>query len=279
MWSRSLACNQQSLRSPGAKNLVRVGQVRQEEWQFFRPASFYAARTRNVTRELCVFDQRCPTSLRPLKRRISVAISVNAIANQPTPDEALQLLVSGNNAFVADQPLTSDLSRERRLALAEGQQPFATLVGCSDSRVGPEQLFGAGLGELFIVRTAGNNVDTAGMGSIEYSVVVLKVPLIVVLGHEKCGAVAAAADVVTKDARFPGSIARMIEPIVPAVLAARRNVGEAQLVDAAVEENVRRMVERLQKFSEPMLIEPQERGKLKVVGAVYELATGRVRWL
>jgi carbonic anhydrase len=208
-----------------------------------------------------------------------LATSVSALAKQPTPDEALQRLVSGNDAFVADQPLPSDLSRERRLALADGQQPFATLVGCSDSRVGPEQLFGSGLGELFIVRTAGNNVDTAGMGSIEYSVAVLKVPLIVVLGHEKCGAVAAAADVVTKDARFPGSIARMIEPIVPAVLAAQRNVGEDKLVDTAVEENVRRMVERLQKFSEPMLLEPQERGELKVVGAVYELATGRVRWL
>lgn len=208
-----------------------------------------------------------------------MATSLTTLSKQPTPDEALQRLVSGNDAFVADQPLPSDLSRERRLALAEGQEPFATLVGCSDSRVGPELLFGAGLGELFIVRTAGNNVDTAGMGSIEYSVAVLKVPLIVVLGHEKCGAVAAAADVVTKDARFPGSIARMIEPIVPAVLAAQRNVGAEKLVDMAVEENVRRMVERLQKFSEPMLLEPQERGELKVVGAVYELATGRVRWL
>lgn len=203
----------------------------------------------------------------------------DAPAAQPSPDEALQRLVNGNEAFVADRPLASDISRGRRLALAEGQQPFATLVGCSDSRVGPEQLFGAGLGELFIVRTAGNNVDAAGMGSIEYSVSVLKVPLIVVLGHEKCGAVAAAADVVTKDARFPGSINRMIEPIIPAVLAAQRKVAEAELVDTAVEENVLRMVERLKTFSEPMLLDPQERGELKVVGAVYELATGRVRWL
>lgn len=205
--------------------------------------------------------------------------SVSALPKQPTPEDALQRLVSGNDAFVADHPFSSDLSRKRRLELAEGQQPFATLVGCSDSRVGPEQLFGAGLGELFIVRSAGNNVDTAGMGSIEYSVAVLKVPLIVVLGHEKCGAVAAAVDVVTNDTRFPGSIGRMIEPIVPAVLAAQRNSGDDQLFDHAVEENVRRMVERLQKFSEPMLLEPQERGELKVVGAVYELATGRVRWL
>lgn len=205
--------------------------------------------------------------------------SANDPAVQPSPEEALNRLIEGNAAFVADRPKVPDISRERRLALAQGQQPFATLVGCSDSRVGPEQLFGAGLGELFIVRTAGNNVDTAGMGSIEYSVTVLKVPLIVVLGHEKCGAVAAATDVVTKDVRFAGSIGRMIEPIIPAVIAAQRSGPDENLVERAVEENVRRMVERLQQFSEPMLIDPQHRGTLKVVGAVYELATGQVRWL
>jgi len=205
--------------------------------------------------------------------------STAVTASQPSPDEALRRLMEGNAAFVADQPKLPDISRERRLELAEGQQPFATLVGCSDSRVGPEQLFGAGLGELFIVRTAGNNVDTAGMGSIEYSVTVLKVPLIVVLGHEKCGAVAAATEVVTKDVRFPGSIGRMIEPIVPAVIAAQRNSDDDNLVDRAVEENVRRMVERLNQFSEPMLLDPQRRGELKVVGAVYKLATGEVHWL
>ncbi|AXB75972.1 carbonic anhydrase [Novosphingobium sp. P6W] len=205
--------------------------------------------------------------------------SNDGLPAQPTPQEALKRLVDGNASFVADQPSEPDLSRDRRLTLAQGQEPFATLVGCSDSRVGPEQLFGAGLGELFIVRTAGNNVDTAGMGSIEYSVAVLKVPLVVVLGHDKCGAVAAATDVVTKDTRFPGSIGRMIEPIIPAVLAARREVGDENLVDTAVEENVRRMVERLQTYAEPMLLEPQERGELLVVGAVYELATGRVRWI
>jgi carbonic anhydrase len=165
----------------------------------------------------------------------------NAVsAQQPSPEEALNRLIEGNAAFVADRPKLPDISRERRLALAQGQQPFATLVGCSDSRVGPEQLFGAGLGELFIVRTAGNNVDTAGMGSIEYSVTVLKVPLIVVLGHEKCGAVAAATDVVTKDIRFPGSIGRMIEPIIPAVIAAQRSSADGDLVEHAVEENVRK---------------------------------------
>lgn len=201
------------------------------------------------------------------------------MSGQPTPAEALQRLKDGNAAFIADHPVNADTSRQRRLELAQGQQPFATLVGCSDSRVGPEQLFGAGLGELFIVRSAGNNVDTAGMGSIEYSVMALKVPLIVVLGHEKCGAVAAATQVVTDDARFPGSIGRMIEPIVPAVLAAQRDGGDGDLVERSVEENVRRMVDRLRTASEPMLIDPQEQGTLKVVGAVYGLATGEVRWL
>ena len=199
--------------------------------------------------------------------------------DQPTPEVALQRLIDGNAAFVEDRPVRPDMSRERRLELAHGQQPFATLVGCSDSRVGPEQLFGAGLGELFIVRTAGNNVDTAGMGSIEYSVTALKVPLIVVLGHEKCGAVAAATPVVTDDVRVPGSIGRMIEPIIPAVIAANRDIGDGDLVSRAVEENVRRMVERLQTYSEPMLLEPQRAGALKVVGAVYRLATGKVDWL
>jgi carbonic anhydrase len=198
-------------------------------------------------------------------------------AGRLNPDQALQRLRDGNAAFVADRPMGADLSRQRRLALAQGQEPFATLVGCSDSRVGPEQLFGAGLGELFIVRTAGNNIDTAGMGSIEYSVGVLGVPLIVVLGHEKCGAVAAAAEVVTKDTRFPGSIGRMVEPIVPSVLVAQKRGGD--LVETAIEENVRRVVQRLTEESEPMLLDPIRTGRLKVVGAVYALSTGAVRFL
>ena len=195
------------------------------------------------------------------------------------PDTALARLKEGNRRFVADLPPLSDMSRERRLSLAKGQKPFATLVGCSDSRVGPEQLFGAGLGELFIVRSAGNNLDTAGLGSVEFSVAVLGVPLIVVLGHEACGAVSAAAAVVREDRRFPGAIGRMIEPIVPAVLAAQRDGGDDNLVERAIEENVRRVVERLHDYSEPMIMEPLASGKLKIVGAVYNLASGAIRWL
>jgi carbonic anhydrase len=196
---------------------------------------------------------------------------------QPTPDEALQRLKDGNARFTHDEAYDADLSRDRRMELAKGQRPFATLVGCSDSRVGPEQLFGVGLGDLFIVRSAGNNIDIAGTGSVEYSVIALDVPLIVVLGHEACGAVIAATEVVTEDKRFPGSIPAMIAPIIPAVLAAQRDHAE-NLVEASVEENVRRVVDRLQN-GEAVLQQALERGKLKVVGAVYSLSTGEVRWL
>lgn len=196
---------------------------------------------------------------------------------QPTPDEALQRLKDGNARFTADERYDADLSRDRRLELAKGQNPFATLVGCSDSRVGPEQLFGVGLGDLFIVRSAGNNIDIAGTGSVEYSVIALNVPLIVVLGHEACGAVVAATQVVTDDKRFPGSIPAMIAPIIPAVLAAQRGEPD-NLVEASVEENVRRVVERL-RTGEAVLQDALEQGRLKVVGAVYSLSTGEVRWL
>ncbi|MEQ1548983.1 MAG: carbonic anhydrase [Chakrabartia sp.] len=196
---------------------------------------------------------------------------------QISADEALMRLRTGNQRYVADDPIQPDISRERRLAVARAQFPFATLVGCSDSRVGPEQLFGVGLGDLFIVRTAGNNVGTNGMGSIEFSVAQLGVPLIVVLGHERCGAVGAAVKVVTDDLQMAGSMGKMIEPIIPAVLHAQRTLPEyGDLLDAAVRENVRRMVRRLRTASEPMLMEPQASGRLKVVGAYYDLDTGSV---
>lgn len=196
---------------------------------------------------------------------------------QLTANEALTRLFEGNMRFVADEPFPGDISRHRRLAVARAQFPFATLVGCSDSRVGPEQLFGVGLGDLFIVRTAGNNVGTHGMGSIEFSVAQLGVPLVVVLGHERCGAVGSAVKVVTDDLQLSGSMGKMIEPIIPAVLHAQRSLPEdGDLLDASVRENVRRMVRRLRTASEPLLMEPQRTGKLKVVGAYYDLDTGTV---
>jgi carbonic anhydrase len=143
--------------------------------------------------------------------------------------------------------------------------------------VSPELLFGRGLGDLFIVRNAGNVVDLAAMGSIEYGVAVLGAPLVVVLGHERCGAVQAAVAVVEQDATFPGSIGQMIEPILPAVLRARRE-GEADLVERSVKYNVRRVVDRL-RMTEQMLLAPQEAGRLRIVGAYYDLDNGNVEFM
>lgn len=196
---------------------------------------------------------------------------------RPSAAQALEILKRGNRDFLAGKTVAADADGKQRLALARGQQPFAILVSCSDSRVPPEVLFGRGLGQLFIIRNAGNTVDTAAMGSIEYAVAVLKVPLIVVMGHERCGAVQAAVDVVEKNATFPGSIGRMIEPIVPAVLKARA-AGSSDIADASVKENVMRTVTRLRTASEPMILDPYKAGTLKIVGARYDLDDGRVEF-
>lgn len=193
-------------------------------------------------------------------------------------DEALATLKDGNAKFLTDSPLRAVQRHERRLEIARGQTPFAALVACSDSRVPPEVLFGRGLGELFIVRNAGNTVDTVALGSIEYAVAVLGVPLIVVLGHERCGAVEAALSVVGKNTIFPGRLNQMIEPILPAALFARSGGAKGEdLLDAAVRENVKRVVTRL-RSSDAVLVEPIRAGRVKVVGARYDLDDGAVEF-
>lgn len=203
-------------------------------------------------------------------------------ATNLTAEHALQILKDGNARFMADKPEPIVQGKERRLALARSQTPIAVLVSCSDSRVPPELLFGRGLGELFIVRNAGNTVDTVALGSIEYAVAKLGVPLVVVMGHERCGAVEAAVSVVEKQAQFPGSIGPMVEPIIPAVLRAKALLTDKKytpdtLLDASVRENVKRVVARLQE-SEPILVEPLRAKKLMVVGARYDLDDGRVEF-
>lgn len=202
--------------------------------------------------------------------------------NSISPDQALNMLKAGNQKFLNDSRVsgtTSALTQARRLELARSQSPFAILVSCSDSRVPPELLFGRGLGELFIVRNAGNTVDTVALGSIEYAVYALNVSLIVVMGHERCGAVDAAVEVVQNNAVYPGSLGQMIEPIIPAVLQAKTAckcaADEENLLDASVRANVSRVVSRL-KNSEPVLLEPLNAGKLKIVGARYDLDDGKV---
>jgi carbonic anhydrase len=163
--------------------------------------------------------------------------------------------------------------RDRRVEIARGQTPFAVLVGCSESRVPPELLFGRGLGELFIIRVAGNTVDLTALGSIEYAVAELGVPLILVLGHERCGAVAAAVSVVETNATFPGAIGQMVEPIVPAVLRAKGQPGD--LLDNAVRENVRRVITGLRQNG-AVLPQAAATRRIKIVGACYDLDNGEV---
>lgn len=210
----------------------------------------------------------------------NMALAAKGAKTNMTPEEALKTLKEGNAKYLTDSPVPPAQGRERRLEIARGQQPFAVLVSCSDSRVPPELLFGRGLGELFIVRNAGNTVDTVAMGSIQYAVAELGVPLVVVMGHERCGAVDAALTVVEKNTTFPGSIGQMIEPIVPAVLAARAaNEGKKQdrdaLLDAAVRQNVLRVVNRL-RTAEAILTEPLAKKRLMIVGARYDLDDGKV---
>ena len=247
-----------------------------------------------------MLDQRCPCcGTAPhrieapgrrgfLKRTIGIGLmaagapGLSALAADPvahtalTPDQALAQLKKGNDEYQHEAPYNFAHGRQRRIELARGQAPFAVLVGCSDSRVPPELLFGRGLGELFIVRNAGNTVDTAALGSIEYGVGVLGCPLVVVLGHEGCGAVSAALEVVERNGTFPGVIGEMVQPIIPAVLSARDASGKISL-DQAVIANARRVANRLRTQS-PVLTSAIEQKKLKVVAARYYLDDGDVTW-
>jgi carbonic anhydrase len=194
-----------------------------------------------------------------------------------TADEALEKLKQGNARYVSDaQVCAADLGGQRA-HVTGGQAPWATVLSCADSRVPPELLFGGlGLGELFVARNAGNLADTGVLGTLEYGAAVLGVPLIVVLGHQKCGAVAAACDIATKNATFPGSIGPMIEPIVPAALAVKDAGGD--LVTNTVKENARRTVARILEGS-PIIAGLVKSGKVKVLPAYYELDTGKVAFL
>ncbi len=189
-------------------------------------------------------------------------------------DQALTALKSGNARFVSEpQVCTMELAQTRAL-VAEGQSPWATVISCADSRVPPELVFGGlGLGELFVARNAGNLVDTATMGTIEYGAAVLGSPLIVVMGHSHCGAVSAACEVVTDNATFPGSIGPMIDPIIPAAIAVRGAPGD--YLDNAVRESAKRTAARLGATSF-VLADLLKAGKLKIVAAHYELASGAV---
>ena len=198
-------------------------------------------------------------------------------ATEMTPDQALAALKAGNARYVSSpQACTMDLAKQRA-AVVDQQVPWATIVSCADSRVPPELLFGGlGIGQLFVARNAGNLVDTATLGTIEYGAKVLGSPLIVVLGHEKCGAVKAACDVLANKATYPGSIGMMIEPIVPAAISVRDQAGD--FVDNTVIESAKRTVRRLLQTG-PILSElAKDPKKLRIVAARYDLDDGSVQF-
>jgi len=202
-----------------------------------------------------------------------------AVARMPKtelgPDAALAKLKEGNAAFVKGGAC-APAGGVRIAPLAAGQAPFAVIVGCSDSRVPPELVFDAGLGELFTVRVAGNTVDRSALGSVQYAVIALGAPLVVVLGHGGCGAVEAAVKIATQNASYPGAIGDMVKPIVPAVRKAKAAKGD--LMANSIRENVVETVGQLRR-SGTTLGEPLKAGRLRIVGGVYDLASGAVEFV
>lgn len=194
-----------------------------------------------------------------------------------TADEALTKLKEGNARYLsAPQLCAADLLNQRK-RVAQAQAPWATIIACSDSRVPPELLFGGlGLGEIFVARNAGNMVDTATMGTIEYGSEHLGIPLVVVMGHERCGAVTAACEVLEKHTKLPGSIGPMVNAIVPSAKAVHGKPGD--FVDNTVRESARRTAAKVATKSEIVSHLIKEK-KVQVVAAYYDLDDGRVEFL
>jgi carbonic anhydrase len=202
------------------------------------------------------------------------ARAAEGAATALSPDEALAALKAGNERYVSNPELCSADLAQKRTAVAAGQAPWATIISCADSRVPPELIFGGqGVGDLFVARNAGNLVDTATLGTVEYGAAVLGSPLIVVLAHTSCGAVKAACDVVTDNATYPGAIGPMIEPILPAALAVQKGSGD--FVNNAAIENAKRTAGRLTAAS-TLIAGLVGDGKVKIVSAIYDLQTGKV---
>lgn len=196
-----------------------------------------------------------------------------------TADAAMKELVDGNKRYVEGHPtLAQRSSAARRAELANGQKPYAIVLSCSDSRVPPEIIFDKGLGELFVVRVAGNVPDPVVIGSIEYAAEHLGAPLVVVLGHERCGAVTASVDAKGK---APGNIDSLVQAITPAVADAKKTCESKEkpgLVECAMNANVKRSETALTTRS-PLLKKLVKEDKLRVVGASYDLDDGKVTFL
>ncbi len=214
------------------------------------------------------------------------AISALALASGTTPrvtaDEALQKLVEGNKRYVESKMnACTETTTAAREKLAKGQKPYAIILSCSDSRVPPEIIFDKSLGEIFVVRVAGNVPDPVVLGSIEYAAEHLGSPLVMVLGHERCGAVTATVDAKGK---VEGNIGAIVKTIAPAVKKAKKECKDCKacdlkdkgkLVECAIDENTKMVAANLTKQS-PVLRHLVKEGKLKIVAAKYDLDDGKV---
>jgi len=202
-----------------------------------------------------------------------VGLGYAKVAVQTDP---LTRLFEGNKLFVADAPAKKDVNQARRQELTKGQHPFATIITCSDSRVAPEYIFDQGLGDIFVIRVAGNVIEPTILGSIEYGVEHLHTPLLIILGHESCGAVKATLE---SEGEPEGNIGAILKKIKPAVEAAKKaNMKDkAELLDLAVRENVRNSYEEIMKS--PVVSHLVKEGKLKIIAAEYLLKNGKVETL
>ena len=193
-----------------------------------------------------------------------------------TADEALARLVAGNDRFMNGEARFPTVQKDVLAALAKEQQPYATVLGCSDSRVPPELIFDAGFGELFVIRVAGNVISPEVMGTLQYAGVHLRTPLFVVLGHENCGAVNAALESKTPTSE-PAHISRLLNDILPGLRDLPHASSPREQMRLAVEANVRWSMRQILETPEAKARTVEAR--MKLVGGIYELETGRVRFL
>ncbi|MGE5300713.1 MAG: carbonic anhydrase [Acidobacteriota bacterium] len=201
-----------------------------------------------------------------------LTVAVAGVVYAGAGEDSLNKLLDGNKRFVSGELAKKDLGDARRQELTKGQSPFATVLSCADSRVSPELIFDEGLGDIFIIRDAGNVVGPLTLGSIEYGVEHLHTPLLVILGHEQCGAVTAALDA---KGELEGNIGTILKKIMPAVKTARKaGKGREGTLDLAIQENVRNTYKNVMKSK--IVSELVHEGKLQVVGAEYYLGTGKV---
>jgi carbonic anhydrase len=196
---------------------------------------------------------------------------------RPSADEALTRLMDGNQRFLRGEARGGAFRRETLADLAKAQRPYATILGCSDSRAAPEWVFDTGLGELFVVRVAGNILSAEIAGSLQYAGSYLETPLFVVLGHEGCGAISAALATKHEGEQFRSRVQLLLASIVPGLPDLDAQLSSEEQLSRAVEGNVRWTVRQV-------LDSPEGRarvaeGRMKIVGAIYEIETGRVRFL